>query len=395
MEPEQTPIPPGQHREPSARVTNTAAQSNESSANALLAVFKLIAVLYLFFLAITLMGGTFKLFGGGFAKTLIETTANPIVGLFIGILATSIIQSSSTTTSIVVTLVASGTLTIDNAIPIVMGANVGTSVTNTLVSMAHITRREEFRRAVAGATVHDFFNLMAVAVLLPVELLTGYLSKFALWFEGMFESVGGLKLVSPLKVITKPVVKFLEHLVLDTFGLPQTIGGIILLVGALALLFFSLKQFVNIMRKIVVGRVERVIHDVLFESPLRSFGLGLVLTSIVQSSSITTSLIVPMIGAGILTVEQFYPFTLGANIGTTVTSMMAALATGSAQGVTIAFVHLLFNISGCAIFYPLRALPIRASHLLGKIAAENRYIVIVYILVTFFLLPLLLIFLTR
>jgi len=315
--------------------------------------------------------------------------------LFIGILATSIIQSSSTTTSIVVTLVASGTLTIDNAIPIVMGANVGTSVTNTLVSMAHITRREEFRRAVAGATVHDFFNLMAVAVLLPVELLTGYLSKFALWFEGMFESVGGLKLVSPLKVITKPVVKFLEHLVLDTFGLPQTIGGIILLVGALALLFFSLKQFVNIMRKIVVGRVERVIHDVLFESPLRSFGLGLVLTSIVQSSSITTSLIVPMIGAGILTVEQFYPFTLGANIGTTVTSMMAALATGSAQGVTIAFVHLLFNISGCAIFYPLRALPIRASHLLGKIAAENRYIVIVYILVTFFLLPLLLIFLTR
>ena len=81
-------------------------------------------------------------------------TSNPLVGLFTGILATTLAQSSSTITSIAVGLVASRALTIEGAIPVVMGANIGTSVTNTLVSMGHITRKEEFRRALAGATVH-------------------------------------------------------------------------------------------------------------------------------------------------------------------------------------------------------------------------------------------------
>jgi solute carrier family 34 (sodium-dependent phosphate cotransporter) len=360
-----------------------------------LAVVKLLAVLYLFFISIELMSSTFKLFGKDFAVKLIETTSNPIVGLFIGILATSVIQSSSSTTSIVVGLVASGALTIPNAIPIVMGANVGTSITNILVSMGHVTRREEFRRAVAGATVHDFFNLFSVMVFLPIEMAFGYLEKFAGWFELAFEGVGGMHLASPLKIIVKPIVAGTHSIVLDTFALSTMVGGVVMLVLALALLFFSLKQFVNVMRSVVVGRVEGVIHNVLFQSPIRSFALGMVLTATVQSSSITTSLIVPMIGAGILTVEQFYPYTLGANIGTTVTAIMAALATGSPQGVTIAFVHLLFNLSGCAIFYPLRVIPIKCSQILGDVSADNRWVAVAFVLVTFFLVPLALIFLTR
>jgi len=365
------------------------------SVKRLLTVVKLLAVLYLFFVSIELMSGTFKLFGKGFAEQLIETTSNPIVGLFIGILATSLIQSSSSTTSIVVGLVASGALSIDNAIPIIMGANVGTSVTNTLVSLGHVTRREEFRRAIAGATVHDFFNLLSVAVLLPIELATGYLHRIAAWMETIFEGVGGLKLLSPVKVIVKPVVHFIQSSMLDTFGLPKLTCGIVLLIASLALLFLALQQFVRIMRKVVVGRVEGVIHQVLFQSPLRSLALGLLLTTIVQSSSITTSLIVPMIGAGILTVGQFFPYTLGANIGTTVTAMLASLATGNPAAVTVAFVHLMFNISGTMIFYPLRALPIKMSEILGEIAAQRRVVAVGYIVLVFFVVPLALIFLTR
>lgn len=64
-------------------------------------------------------------------------------------------------------------LDVRQAIPIVMGANIGTSVTNTLVSIGQITDVGDFRRAFAGATVHDMFNWLAVIVLLPIEVLTG------------------------------------------------------------------------------------------------------------------------------------------------------------------------------------------------------------------------------
>ena len=106
--------------------------------------------LYLFFISIELIGAAFKGFGKGFAEQLIATTSNPIMGLFIGILATTLVQSSSMTTSILVGMVAVGTISVRNAIPVVMGANIGTTVTNTIVAMAHITRKQEFQRAFGG-----------------------------------------------------------------------------------------------------------------------------------------------------------------------------------------------------------------------------------------------------
>ena len=113
----------------------------------LVRIVLLILSLYLFLFSINLMGTALKMFGKGFAEAMIASTSVPVVGLFIGILATSLIQSSSTTTSIVVAMVGGDVLTVTNAIPIVMGANIGTSVTNTLVSIAHITRSQEFHRS--------------------------------------------------------------------------------------------------------------------------------------------------------------------------------------------------------------------------------------------------------
>jgi uncharacterized membrane protein len=137
----------------------------------------LLGTLFVFFLSLDLLGQAFGLFGRGLAATLVERTSNPFVGLFIGILGTALAQSSSTTTSLTVALVAAGALTIEGAIPIIMGANIGTSVTNTLVSLAHVTRRSEFERAFAGATVHDLFNAMTVLIVFPLELMTGFLSR--------------------------------------------------------------------------------------------------------------------------------------------------------------------------------------------------------------------------
>ena len=147
----------------------------------LFSVIKLIFFLYLFFLSLQMMGDGMKMFGKGFSKTLIETTSNPFIGLFIGILATSLMQSSSSTTSLVVAMMAGGafgtdpTQSITLAIPIIMGANIGTSITNTIASLPQIKRDNEFKRAFAAATVHDFFNILSVIVIFPLQLATNFL----------------------------------------------------------------------------------------------------------------------------------------------------------------------------------------------------------------------------
>jgi len=172
----------------------------------------IILTIYLFLLSIKLLGHSFKLFGKGFAEAMIQMTTNPFAGLIIGIVATSLIQSSSTTTSIVVGLVAGGVLSLNNAIPIIMGANIGTTITNTLVSIGHITNRIEFKRAFSASIVHDFFNICAVIVLLPIEINFHIIAKMATVLERGFSGVGGVKMFNPLKFIIDPEIKLLDHI---------------------------------------------------------------------------------------------------------------------------------------------------------------------------------------
>ena len=347
------------------------------------------ALLFGFFVGLDMMGLSFKLFGKGFAEGLIERTSNPFVSLFVGILATTLVQSSSTTTSMIVALVAAGALTIEGAIPMVMGANIGTSVTNTLVSLAHVTRREEFQRAFAGATVHDFFNWLAVLILLPLEMATGYLARSATFFETVLEGAGGFRLFDPLKAVVRPV----------SSGLAELFGnsGILVLIVGVGLLIASLKFLVDLLKVLMTGRAEATLHRTLFRSAIAATTAGLVVTVMVQSSSITTSLMVPLVGAGVVTLEQIFPFTIGANIGTTATAMLSALSTGSPAAVSVALSHLIFNLSAAVLIYvpkPIRAIPLTLAKTLGKMAARNRLLAAAYILVFFFGLPILLLLLT-
>ncbi|MFQ5768057.1 MAG: Na/Pi symporter, partial [Acidobacteriota bacterium] len=174
-------------------------------------VLFLLGLLYLFLIGIALMGTAFKLLGRGFAEALIQTASNPVVALMIGMLATAIIQSSSTTTSLIVGMVAGGALDLASAIPMVMGANIGTTVTNTLVAMMSMNRREEFRRSFAGATMHDFFNFITVLVFLPLEMGTHVLQRAALFLADFLVGKGTVEFSSPVKVITKPVASALVH----------------------------------------------------------------------------------------------------------------------------------------------------------------------------------------
>ena len=342
----------------------------------------LLLLLYGFLVSIGMLGKAFKMFSGGFVGGLIESASNPLLGLFVGILATTLVQSSSTTTSLVVALVGSGNMPIDTAIPIVMGANIGTSVTNTLVSLGHVTRGQEFARAFAASTVHDFFNILAVIVLFPLQVATNFLGTFSSQLAELFAQVGGLTFASPLKLLTGPAVKAVATLL---EGHPW-----LLLLAALFVMFASLRYLVVALKSIVLGRVEAFFDQTLFANAGRAMFFGIMITVLVQSSSITTSLAVPLAGAGILTLVQIFPYTLGANIGTTITAILAALAVGEISAVTVAFAHLLFNVCGIVVVWPLpaiRRIPLRLSESFAATAGNLRWIAVVYILVCFYAVP--------
>ncbi len=342
------------------------------------------ALLYGFFIGLDMMGLAFKLFGKGFAEELIARTTNPFVGLFIGILATTLVQSSSTTTSMTVGLVVAGALTVEGAVPIIMGANIGTSVTNTLVSLAHVTRREEFARAFSGATVHDFFNWITVLILFPLELVTGFLTGISHFLTDVLQGVGGIQLFNPLRAIVRPVA---DRIADWTGG-----SGALTLILAILLLIGCLKKLVDLLKTLMSGRAEEVLHRTMFRSSFAAILAGTVITIMVQSSSITTSVIVPLLGAGVITLRQAFPLTVGANIGTTVTAMLAALSLGSPAGVIVAFHHILFNVSGAVVVYGVpvvRRIPLGLAGATGRIAGRARWLAAVYIVGLFYGLPLL------
>lgn len=346
-----------------------------------------LAYLYLFLFSIELMGTSLKMLGQGLAETLITTTTNPLVGLFVGILSTSIVQSSSFTTSIVVGLVAGGALNVANAIPIVMGANIGTSVTNILVSLTQIRHSVEFRLAFAAAIVHDFFNVLAVLILFPLQYCTNFLGHLSTYIGVKFQNIGGLEFLSPVKASTRPMVEVLRGFIGDY---PW-----ILFALSLIFLFVALTRLVKTLKGLVVQKAEVWLDRYLFKNAGRAFLVGMVLTALVQSSSVTTSLAVPLAGAGILSLVKIFPYTLGANIGTTVTAMLAALVTGNLAAVVVAFSHLIFNLSGIIVWWPFKIVPIKMAEKFSEIAMKKKVIPILYVIIIFFLIPILLILTSR
>lgn len=348
----------------------------------------LLALLYLFLVAIALLGTAFTHFGERFSASLIRTTAHPVIGLMLGLLATSLLQSSSSTTSIVVGMVAAGALTTGGAIPIIMGANLGTTVTNTLVALGYASRRAEFRRAFAGATMHDFFNLMTILILFPLEQATHYLERTATWLALHLAGAQGVQFHSPLKSAVAPALRAVESAVAAA-GLPEWLAGVIELALALGGIFGALALLTRLMRRLVLRRAEGTFARTIRRSGLLGMLLGALITVAVQSSSVTTSLLVPLIGAGLLPLEAAFPVTLGANLGTTVTALLASL-TGNLAAVIVALVHLLFNATGILIIYPLqflRRVPVRLSRRLALAAVRRRRLAIAYLLGVFFVLP--------
>jgi sodium-dependent phosphate cotransporter len=310
------------------------------------------------------------------------------------------VQSSSTTTSLVVTMVGTGVIPLHSAIFMVMGANIGTTVTNTIVSLGHVSHSDEYRRAFAAATVHDFFNIIVLLILFPLEVYTGWLLRLSTVASDTFQGIGGMKLANPVKAATKPTITFLQDTVSWLGG-----GGGWLLALAVLMTFAALILLVKLLKSIMMAKLENLFDRVIFKSPVRGLIFGILLTILVQSSSITTSVAVPLVGAGVLSLAQVFPYTMGANIGTTVTGLLAALgvyagaAIGdeatAALGLNLAFFHVLFNILGVGIVWWFRWLPMKMADSFARLAIWNRMVPLVYIVTVFYLLPFLVVWFGR
>ena len=288
-------------------------------------------------------------------------------------------------------MVSGGAVTLAGAIPMIMGANIGTTVTNTIVSIGHINRGAEFKRAFSASTIHDFFNILAVLILLPLEITFGIIEKSATGLGTvLFGTISTNEVFkSPIKTAIKWGSKHIEKLSFD--------NNTIFIILSVLLTFLMLYSIVKLLRSLVLDNIKQYFDKYIFKTALRAILFGIVLTIMVQSSSITTSTIVPLAGAGVVTLRQIYPFTLGANIGTTVTALLASL-TLNVTAMVAAFAHLFFNIFGIIIIFLnpiLKEIPIKLANWMSDAALKNKFIPIIYLILFFFILPLSIIFLGR
>lgn len=278
------------------------------------------------------------------------------------------------------------------AVPMIMGANMGTTITNTIVSLGNIGERSMFNKSFQAATVHDFFNLYSIIIFLPIEMIFHPLERLggvmADWFVG--EASTSVSDFNIIGAATKPIAKFvIEQLQF----LPTTIGALLAIAIGIGFVIASVLYLGKLLRSVMTGKAMEFVQDAVGGGPWRGIGTGTVVTVLVQSSSTTTSLIVPLAGTGALTTRQVFPFTMGANIGTCITAMLAAMSVSGPThkfALQIALIHLLYNVFGVLTFLYtpwLRDLPVKSAAWLGNKVEVNRGWAFGYIGTVFFLMP--------
>lgn len=351
-----------------------------------------VSLIYIFLVGVSLLEGGIKVMGADTQERLFSAVSNPVAGLCIGILGTVLVQSSSASTSVIVGLVASGALEVKYAVPMVMGANIGTTVTNTLVSLGHVRQSNEFRRALAAATVHDFFNILAVGLLLPIEIFTGVITNIAQSISETLVGSAGTEWKSPIKKWVKEPVGWIKS-GLGEIGVDGNVLGTAMVIIGLLIILAALTLITKNMRLLVADRVERSLNAILGKGGgFVALLLGVVITIAVQSSSITTSILIPLSAAGVIALRNAYPVTLGANVGTTITALLAALASSSPEALTVGLAHTTFNVLGIFFLYIIpvaRDWPVLAAEKLADVAVDRRTAAVAYVITLFIVVPLL------
>ncbi|MGO4457247.1 hypothetical protein AB4039_07945 [Streptomyces sp. M-16] len=216
--------------------------------------------------------------------------------LSVGVLGTVLIQSSATTTAIAVTAVGAGVLPIEGAIPIVLGANVGTTVTTSLVALTFIGDRTKFRRALGASTVHDFYNWLALLIFFPFELVWHPLQRISGTLTNALYGTDWLPNPAHFNFIraaTRPV----EHGVIHaTSHVSSTLGPLFTIVIGAALILVAVHYLGKLLKLLMVGRARDILIKAVGRNPYLAMASGMGVTVVTQSSTNTTFVLVPFAG---------------------------------------------------------------------------------------------------
>ena len=252
----------------------------------------LLAGVGIFIVGMNFMGEALeKSAGSGMKKLLGKISNNRFSGVGIGAGVTAIIQSSSATSVMVIGLVNAGVMTLMQATPIIMGANIGTTITGVLVSLKN-----------------DYFN-MAMYLLAFVGVMMSFFKKekikiLANLFCGLGLIFVGLNVMSSEQAFGNALVE---------------------------------EMFIDIFQNKVV------------QFPLLLICIGIIFTALIQSSSASAGVVITMVGTGVLPLGQALFIILGANIGTCVTALLASVGANT-NSKRVAFIHFIFNVIGTALF---------------------------------------------
>jgi solute carrier family 34 (sodium-dependent phosphate cotransporter) len=162
------------------------------------------------------------------------------------------------------------------------------------------------------------------------------------------------------------------------------------------LLLVSILLFRKLISDLLTAQPQAKFNSIFFSGELKSFSWGIVSTAVIRSSTITTSLVVPLVAKKVVKLRMVAPFVMGANLGTTVTAFIAAWINSNNSAINIAIAHFLFNLIGVILFFPVPALkkiPIKLSVGLGELTLRHRLVGFLFILLTFFIIPFSLIYL--
>ncbi len=337
---------------------------------------------------------------GGFVQRLLDASlATPFTALLSGVVITSLIQSSSATIALVVATIGSGVISVDQSVFLLMGANVGTTVTNSIVGLARAHRNEELERLVPAIVVDDVFKVLNVMLFFFVEISTGMLHGLASWIVGSLShtSVFGsfLELFPDvIDKVTEPVTLG-AIAVLSRFGMSPGVealaagfGFFLLLVMSLGLMGESLKRALHDQSRALLSRV--------FGGRMQAFMIGFGVCWLLQSSSVAVSLLLPLVGHSAVTLPTVYHYSLGAALATTcdpgqIVSYLKFGEVGLAAGV----VHILLNVFGAILFLlvpGLRTAPLAFAESIGDLMCSRRHAAVwlaIYVGAAFFVLPML------
>jgi len=345
--------------------------------------------------------------------SLIESRKAPLTGLALGVLITSIVHSSSaviaTTMVSMAGLVASG-LSLPSAlsfgIPMVLGANIGTTITKIMVAIAakRGMTESEFNATIPGVIVDDVVKSLNVGIFFLLEVSTGFVSSTVIQLTGFLTDVFRLKAFFAIfekgivdVLVTEPITIPISKIVSGFLG--SGIGGVTLLILWLLGVFLALYLLEKSISSLIeLPHIEKRVL-LTFKSSIRSFLLGLGLTVLVGSSSVTTSFAVPFLATGMVGLEEVYPYVMGTALGTTIDpSQMYGYLAGGMIGMMLGLTHVLLNVFGVIVWLllPLKKVPIALAKKMGVFIASHRrsYLYLIgYVLLIFYFVPLVVIFL--